>query len=280
MRIRFYPQALDAGVAVIPFLMRDEAANSVALGVFGAMRRDPARYPVAHFWSAEDEEGTTVGGAWHTPPHPIGLTDMPSAAAPLLVSAVAASASAPTRVFGPPAVAGRFKDLWCAARGVAVVERTGLRLLRAEQVIPPPFAVEGTMRVAASSDRDLLLEWSEAFCADCGLSTTPDELRRSVDSTIGNGVRFLWNDDAARPVAMAGVPVSDSRVARIGWVYTPPALRGRGFATALVAALTRSLLAQGRICVLHTDAANPTSNGIYERIGYRQIGESVAYSFG
>ena len=159
------------------------------------------------------------------------------------------------------------------------METTGLRMLRADDV-SLPFTVAGRMRVATSADRDLLLTWSEAFCADCGLPSTSDEIRRSVDSTIENGVRFLWNDVSGRPVAMAGTPVSASRIARIGWVYAPPAFRGRGYATGLVAALTRSLLGQGRTCILYTDAANPTSNGIYERIGYRQIGESVAYSSG
>ena len=159
-----------------------------------------------------------------------------------------------------------------------VMETAGLRMLQADQV-KLPFAVEGMMRVATPSDRDLLLVWSEAFSIDCGLPTTSGEISRSVDAAIENGVRFLWEDGAGRPVAMAGSPVSESRFARIGTSTRRP-YRGRGYATGLVAALTRLVALPGRACILYTDAANPTSNGIYERIGYRQIGESVSYLFG
>jgi predicted GNAT family acetyltransferase len=59
---------------------------------------------------------------------------------------------------------------------------------------------------------------------------------------------------------------------RIGPVYTPPELRGRGYASALVAELTRRLIAGGRqFCFLFTDLANPTSNSIYQRVGYRPV---------
>ena len=73
-------------------------------------------------------------------------------------------------------------------------------------------------------------------------------------------------------------PVANS--IRIGPVYTPPDLRGKGYATALVANQSRRFLEDGRShCLLYTDLANPTSNAIYRRIGYQQVGESVVYVF-
>ena len=63
-------------------------------------------------------------------------------------------------------------------------------------------------------------------------------------------------------------------------MYTPPELRGRGYATALVAQLSSQLLAEGRrFCFLYTDLANPTSNAIYERIGYVRVCESAEIAF-
>jgi predicted GNAT family acetyltransferase len=39
-----------------------------------------------------------------------------------------------------------------------------------------------------------------------------------------------------------------------------------------VAELTRRLIAGGRqFCFLFTDLANPTSNSIYQRVGYRPV---------
>jgi uncharacterized protein len=67
---------------------------------------------------------------------------------------------------------------------------------------------------------------------------------------------------------------------RIGPVYTPPALRRRGYASALVTELSRRLLDSGReYCVLYTDLANPTSNRIYQEVGYERVCDSAEYVF-
>jgi hypothetical protein len=67
---------------------------------------------------------------------------------------------------------------------------------------------------------------------------------------------------------------------RIGPVYTPPEHRGKGYASNLVATQSQWLLDSGRrFCFLYTDLANPISNSIYQRIGYRQVAESAEYSF-
>lgn len=70
---------------------------------------------------------------------------------------------------------------------------------------------------------------------------------------------------AARwPAARCGPGVS-----RIGPVYTPRERRGRGYASAAVAQVSRMLCNQGVRIYLFTDQANPTSNGIYQALGFR-----------
>ena len=67
---------------------------------------------------------------------------------------------------------------------------------------------------------------------------------------------------------------------RIGAVYTPPEYRGRGHATACVAALSQRMLDTGlAFCFLYTDLSNPTSNSIYQRIGYHLVRDVVDYNF-
>ncbi len=39
--------------------------------------------------------------------------------------------------------------------------------------------------------------------------------------------------------------------------------------------MTAELLEAADIVMLFTDAANPTSNGVYERLGFRVVGEVV-----
>ena len=67
---------------------------------------------------------------------------------------------------------------------------------------------------------------------------------------------------------------------RIGPVYTPPELRGRGYASALTAQVSQLQLDRGkRFCFLYTDLANPTSNAIYRRIGYERVCDSRELAF-
>ncbi|MFG2722452.1 GNAT family N-acetyltransferase [Streptomyces sp. NPDC048416] len=68
--------------------------------------------------------------------------------------------------------------------------------------------------------------------------------------------------------------------ARIGPVYTPPGLRRHGYAAAVTSAATR--LAQNRGAaqmVLFTDLSNPTSNALYQRLGYRPLRDHLSLSF-
>lgn len=86
---------------------------------------------------------------------------------------------------------------------------------------------------------------------------------------------------ATSPGDVASLQGATRHGIRVGFVYTPPGLRGRGYASACVAAVSERALASGkRFCTLYTDLANPTSNAIYQRLGYRRIGESVMIAFG
>ena len=68
---------------------------------------------------------------------------------------------------------------------------------------------------------------------------------------------------------------------RVSFVYTPEAMRGRGYATACVAALTQMLIDRGnRYCVLYADLANAASNAIYQRIGYEPLCDAAEYELG
>lgn len=90
----------------------------------------------------------------------------------------------------------------------------------------------------------------------------------------------MWETDD-RIVSLRGHSGPTGTGIRIGPVYTPPADRGRGYASALVAAQSEWLLQHGyQQCFLYTDLANQTSNDLYIRIGYEQIAESAEYLFG
>src|SRR5262249_39695999 len=104
------------------------------------------------------------------------------------------------------------------------------------------------------------------------------DFRLNRDSNLG-GLRLWW--DGSKPVSFAGYGGLTPHGIRIGPVYTPPELRGRGYASACVAALSQEMLDRGRtFCSLFTDLSNPTSNHIYQAIGYEPVIDVDLYRFG
>ena len=139
----------------------------------------------------------------------------------------------------------------------------------------PPCA--GAMREAAAADADWVVAQQIAFVNEVGIAETPERVERVVRPRVAQRRFRIWERDGAA-VAYAGFSDAGEAGARIGPVWTLPAHRGRGFATALVAALARELLGAGkRQLFLVTDIANPTSNAIYARIGFRPLGDFCEY---
>jgi ribosomal protein S18 acetylase RimI-like enzyme len=131
----------------------------------------------------------------------------------------------------------------------------------------------GGVRSASIDDIDLLVAWEIAFLTECGLpysqSALPQEMRDRLSAP--HPVMWIWEVDGL-PVAMT-VGRSFPPVARVGQVYTLPEYRGRGYAGALVGQVSAELQKRGCTSIyLFTDLANPTSNGVYKRIGYRYLG--------
>ena len=102
-----------------------------------------------------------------------------------------------------------------------------------------------------------------------------------VDRHLAHGRLWVWEDGDGRMVSMAASTAPTAGVSRVGYVYTPPDHRRRGYATACVAALTELLLATGADrCMLYAQLHNPTSNAIYRRMGYEPVADIVFYRFG
>jgi hypothetical protein len=144
---------------------------------------------------------------------------------------------------------------------------------------PGTVSVPGAMRRVREDDLQWFLGWHEAFYMDCFGELPPHALEEGALAVFRSGGVRVW-EDGGRPCSMAAVSRSTDICATVGLVYTPPALRGRGYATSCVAELSRSLLEEGfRWCCLFTDLANPVSNSVYLRIGYRRIEDFAEYRF-
>ncbi|HZT45397.1 MAG TPA: GNAT family N-acetyltransferase, partial [Gaiellaceae bacterium] len=172
-----------------------------------------------------------------------------------------------------------------AGKSARVGMRQGVYSLERVEPLPP---APGEMRVATAADRELALDWWIAFGEEVLHEGGPGRDRAAVTldhrlSSDSSGI-VLW-DDGGEVVSLAGWGGPTPNGIRIGPVYTPPELRGRGYATALTAEVSQRLLdgrlfdGRRRFCFLYTDLANPTSNAIYERIGYVRVCESKELRF-
>jgi predicted GNAT family acetyltransferase len=163
----------------------------------------------------------------------------------------------------------------------ALVEERRDLLYELEDLVTPE--VEGLGRPARADEIEALSEMLLAFMNDVGIRTlTPAEARDHVKKSVSAGSLFCWDLDGT-VVAMAGhagvVTTGEIVIGRVGPVYTPPKFRGKGFGSAVTAHVSQRLIEKGARVMLFTDADNPTSNSIYQKIGYRLIDELVETLF-
>jgi len=258
-------------------LLADEVRHSIPLGVLTTLERDPGRYREHHLWVA-DAGGAATACALITPPFRL-LVAGSARGFDALVAAIRADCSQVPGVTGFVPEVEEFAARWSGATGDSTRVRMALRMYSTSAVARAQVAA-GAMREARDSDRPLMREWAGAFAAETGVPEGPEELVRSIDARVGHDPGIvLWEVEGV-PVTLAGATVSSPGIARVGPVYTPPEHRRRGYATSLVAAWTSELLRRGaRRCALFTDLANPTSNSIYQAVGYRPVGDAAVIDF-
>jgi RimJ/RimL family protein N-acetyltransferase len=277
MTVHRYDRAQAFLDAVGPMLRRRPVINQLLLGIAHNSVREPDRYGPGALFYGVDHGGALCGAALQTPPWPVQLSDAPVEAVRALAHTFAAE-HAIEAVSGPDHAPAEFASLYARERGTSFALAKTLGTFELRTVAPVPEA-PGRWSLARDEHAAVLQSWLEAFHAEAiphDPAMRPDAGVRAVAS----GRAHVWLDAGDRPVAYAFNNRDVEGWASIGPVYTPPTERGRGYATSLVAAVSRYLLAQGRPgCTLFTDLANPTSNAIYERIGYRRIGSAYLYTF-
>ncbi len=258
------------------WLMQAEAEHTLILGIARRLTESTNGYdPPIYLATVEDEDGV-VGCAYRTPPYKFGLTRMPEEALPLLVDNAAEVYASLPAALGPMAETWRFAEYWSRKKGVRAREGMRQGIYQLEEVSPPARQSPGRLRLAEANDTALVTAWIDAFTEDTGVLGSPP--REQAERFIAKQALYLWQDE--RPVSMAGWTGRSPNGVRIGAVYTPPEYRGRGYATACVAALSQRMLDTGlSFCFLYTDLSNPTSNNIYQRIGYHLVRNVVDYYF-
>lgn len=267
------------------FLVEHEAEHILLLGLCTTlMLTDTYRDQPYLAFVSESEDERIVGVALRTPPNDllVSLIKDVRSLQVIVGDAYAVYGGELRGVIGPQAASKPFAALWQSVTGIPYHLRMAQRTYKLEKVLHPT-GVAGEMRPAQTEEHDLLVQWMLDFSAEAVDPISPEEARRNVDIRMKSdpalrGLRVWW--DAGQPVSMAGYGGRTPNGIRIGPVYTPPALRKRGYASGLTAALSQELLDSGRkFCFLLTDLANPTSNHIYQQIGYQAVCDVDDYRF-
>ncbi|MHB1087619.1 MAG: GNAT family N-acetyltransferase [Acidimicrobiales bacterium] len=264
---------------------RDPIRTNVLGSVAISISQGAHHYDECIWWVVRDG-AEVVGAALRTAPYGLQIGPMSGDAAAALAFAVALHDDGFPWVFASDASIVSFMEAYRSTGSPGSTRQSvwGRRDVVYEAGAIALPIVAGTYRVATLADLDLAFRWSVDFQAfvDGAAPRADKRDRDSLRSRITGGGLWFWCVDDA-PVAMAGyaspVKVPSGTVTRIGPVYTPEEHRGHGYAAAITSVLTATLVRRGSRVMLFADAANPTSNGVYQRIGFHPIDEVVRVDF-
>jgi uncharacterized protein len=251
------------------YLLQHEAEHNLLLNLSHTLLHRPERYPNPPYLVTVEQGNELTAIALRTPPHKLVLSKVRNLAALTLIAEdVHRTQENLPGVSGLVEESQVFMNVWQAITGQSYELTMAMRIHQITAV-NPVSNVNGHLRVATPADRSLLIQWNEAFQNEVSMLLREDT-ERVVDGALERQTVYVWED--SRPVSFACGGRSRLTMGRIGPVYTPPEYRRNGYATACVAHLSQRLLDQGcQHCYLFTDIANPTSNHIYQAIGYRPV---------
>ncbi|WP_406200786.1 GNAT family N-acetyltransferase [Streptomyces sp. NBC_01017] len=227
-----------------------------------------------------EQAGEVRATFYHLPPRGMGLSPLSPEQAYSLAAHLAARGHPLPSVNADHGTATAFAEAWQRHTGATVKLRdTRLRLYRLGTLTPPEPMPTGRARVLGEQDLEQVMFWCGEFAKAVGEVV-------SIDAGSWAGTRFadkrytLWETPDGTPVSIAGLnPLIGGQI-QVDIVYTPADLRGHGYAGAVTAAVSRAALTAGaKDVVLFADLSNPTSNALYQRLGYRTLTDWSAYDF-
>ena len=274
MEVRFHQSAEEFRAIAEPFYGRDPVGHTIELTVLrGGLPDDSLLLTV---W----DNSEIVGAAMQTPPYPLTCNGIPAHSVDLVAAEVARTRPELTGVRGASKSAVAYAEAWRAITGRVGSVTVEERLYRLG-TLRPPATVQGAYRAADDGDRAVLVDWVEQFFVETfGHSRDNQTGAEFVRTAKDKGDQFLlWIVDAA-PVSMAMLRAPAAGVSRIGPVFTPVHRRAHGYGSAITAAAADLARRRGVAdVVLFADVANPTSNGIYQKIGFEAVADSVRFEF-
>ncbi len=263
------------------WLLRSEQRYGLLLGIAYQVLGGKHRYRTPIYWATVEDDSiesqgaagdaSLIGCAFRTPPHQVGVTELPAAAIDPLVTSLRESYLNLPGVGGPEPTATAFATAWSVRFGGRWMIDHRQRLHALERVSFPRAPAPGTLRPALAADVPVARAWMSGFIHDTGVRHVGAD---AAERLIEEKRLHFWVD--GQPRCMVGAVRDTPNTTGVSAVYTPPPFRNRGYATIAVATLSQQLLDAGRrSCFLYTDRSNPVSNSVYARVGYEPIDDVV-----
>ena len=267
---------------VLDVLLADEARNNLLVGILIDTKRDNVENWLLS--TVTDDSGDILLIAVCTMPFNLLLWasdgSVGSGAVEVLVAELRLVGFKPPGIIAERKLARQFADVYCRSPGFGGSGSGGLSsawkmtmvIMKLEELSEYKKA-SGFCRMICEDDISFAPLWEHAFCVDCSLHVYKlSESEERIKARIGKNVHYIWVDE--KPVAQAVIGRNTPNGAAISWVYTPPEYRGRGYATSVVAELSKNILAGGKsFCCLFADVSNPASCAVYRKLGYVDVCE-------
>lgn len=279
MELRRYREVEQFYARAERFLLEHEAEHNLILGITTGLIQDSTHAEHQPYLAAVQDAGRVVAAAIRTPPHKLLVSIAALDSLALIVSDAHRLYQTLPGLLGPRDASRAFAEAWQQISRQPYRPGVAQRIYQLEAVTPVS-GVPGEFRLATQADWELLVVWSVEFDAETFGEGNRQRSEREVDALLGSNTRGMYLWQHGQPVSMAAYSGPTQNGIRVGRVYTPPQYRGKGYASACVAALSQYLLDSGRrSCFLYTDLSNPVSNRIYQRIGYRPVVDVDEYVF-
>lgn len=208
------------------------------------------------------------------------LVEAPVSLPEVVRAAVAASGRAVTGLIGVDAQARAARRALGLEAAPAMLEsREDLFALPLDALRVPARLASGALRCRPPRDDELpgIVAWRHDYRAEAIREPRGPALRaksvEEIELVQRLGRHFVLEDDGGL-VAYAAYNAETPACVQIGGVWTPPALRGRGYGRAVVAGALLAARARGVArSVLFTPAGNAPAQAAYRALGYQRVGD-------
>lgn len=280
MKMQVYTEAQLFEGKIGGFLLANEDVFSLFLGVLQGIKAGQYKDPLM---ATIEEEGKLLAFIQMTPPHPLNLVLVDESrqtdVIEFLITRLMALDVQVQSIISVKPWAYDLAHRWEVRTGQAYELLMDQGLYRLDRVNEQLEASPGNWRYATEADAPLIEKWYSQFEEDAGLAVSPVEVvRERVAYFLKEQEVFVWEHEG-EVVSMMKKSRPTQHGITVSLVFTPKDKRQKGYARTLVAAVSTELLMTYDFCMLYTDMLNPTSNKIYQEIGYQKLVDSVHIGF-